>query len=52
MTATICNAISATKANRLYWLGRYAERVYLSLHLLLKFYEQKYKPLLYSYLHT
>ena len=39
MTATICNAISATKANRLYWLGRYAERVYLSLHLLRKFYD-------------
>lgn len=39
MTATICNAISATKANRLYWLGRYAERVYLSLHLLRKSYD-------------
>ena len=39
MTATNCNAISATKANRLYWLGRYAERVYLSLHLLRKSYD-------------
>ena len=39
MTTTVCNAISATKANRLYWLGRYAERVYLSLHLLRKSYD-------------
>lgn len=27
------------KANSLFWLGRYAERVYLSLHLLRKFYD-------------
>lgn len=26
--------ISATKANRLFWLGRYVERVYMTLHLL------------------
>lgn len=26
--------ISANKANRLYWLGRYVERVYMTLHLL------------------
>lgn len=30
------NVISATNANRLYWLGRYEERVYLTLHLLRK----------------
>ncbi len=30
------NIISAMKANRLYWLGRYEERVYLTLHLLRK----------------
>ena len=34
------NAISANKANRLYWLGRYTERVYLSLHLLRRYYDQ------------
>ena len=28
--------ISATKANSLYWLGRYEERVYITLHLLRK----------------
>ncbi|OJU42614.1 MAG: hypothetical protein BGN96_02280 [Bacteroidales bacterium 45-6] len=28
------NAISVIKANRLFWMGRYAERVYLALHLL------------------
>ncbi|WP_300729563.1 alpha-E domain-containing protein [uncultured Bacteroides sp.] len=33
-------AISATKANRLYWLGRYAERVYISLHLLRRYYDR------------
>lgn len=33
-------AISATKANRLYWLGRYTERVYLSLHLLRRYYDK------------
>lgn len=33
-------AISATKANRLYWLGRYTERVYISLHLLRRYYDK------------
>lgn len=32
--------ISPTKANRLYWLGRYEERVYLTLHLLRKCYDK------------
>lgn len=32
--------LSAIKANRLYWLGRYAERVYLSLHLLRRYYDK------------
>lgn len=32
--------ISATKANRLYWLGRYEARVYLTLHLLNKCYDK------------
>ncbi len=32
--------ISAMKANRLYWLGRYEERVYLTLHLLRKCYDK------------
>ena len=32
-------AISAIKANRLFWMGRYAERVYLVLHLLRKNYD-------------
>ncbi len=36
----MCYAISATKANRLYWLGRYVERVYLSLHLLRRCYDR------------
>lgn len=35
-----CNAISAIKANRLYWLGRYTERVYISLHLLRRYYDK------------
>lgn len=35
-----CNAISAIKANRLYWLGRYTERVYISLHLLRCYYDK------------
>lgn len=35
-----CNTISAIKANRLYWLGRYAERVYISLHLLRRCYDK------------
>lgn len=33
------NAITATKANSLYWVGRYAERVYISLHLLRRYYD-------------
>lgn len=33
-------AISATKGNRLYWLGRYTERVYISLHLLRRYYDK------------
>lgn len=32
--------ISASKANQLYWLGRYQERVYMTLHLLHKCYDQ------------
>lgn len=32
--------ISATNANRLYWLGRYEERVYMTLHLLRKCYDK------------
>ncbi len=36
----MCYAISATKANRLYWLGRYVERVYLTLHLLRRCYDR------------
>ena len=32
--------ISASKANQLYWLGRYQERVYMTLHLLRKCYDQ------------
>ena len=36
----MCYAISATKANRLYWLGRYTERVYISLHLLRRYYDK------------
>ncbi len=34
------HAISASKANRLYWLGRYSERVYISLHLLRRYYDR------------
>lgn len=37
---TYTGTISAAKANRLYWLGRYAERAYLNLHLLRKFYDK------------
>lgn len=33
------NAISSIKANHLFWMGRYAERVYLALHLLRKHYD-------------
>lgn len=36
----LCYAIPATKANRLYWLGRYVERVYISLHLLRRYYDR------------
>ncbi len=36
----VCNVITADKANRLYWLGRYAERVYISLHLLRRYYDR------------
>lgn len=32
--------ISAAKANRLYWLGRYTERVYISLHLLRRYHDK------------
>ena len=32
--------ISASKANKLYWLGRYEERVYITLHLLRKCYDK------------
>ncbi len=31
------NTMSAAKANHLFWLGRYAERVYLSLHFLRRY---------------
>ena len=37
---TMHSTISATKANRLYWLGRYTERVYLELHLLRRYYDK------------
>ena len=32
--------ISATKANSFFWLGRYEERVYITLHLLRKCYDK------------
>ena len=32
--------ISAMKANRLFWLGRYVERVYMTLHLLRRVYDK------------
>ncbi len=35
-----CYAISAIKANRLYWLGRYTERVYISLHILRRYHDK------------
>lgn len=35
-----CYTISAMKANRLYWLGRYTERVYTSLHFLRRCYDR------------
>lgn len=34
------NTISAMKANRLFWLGRYEERVYMTLHLLRQCYDR------------
>lgn len=34
---TAANILSSSKANRLFWLGRYAERVYTSLHLVRKY---------------
>jgi len=36
MTMVKCDILSSGKANSLYWLGRYSERVYLELHLLRK----------------
>ncbi|MFR9603300.1 MAG: alpha-E domain-containing protein [Rikenellaceae bacterium] len=36
----VCNVITADKANRLFWLGRYAERVYIGLHLLRRYYDR------------
>ena len=32
--------ISANTANRLFWLGRYVERVYMTLHLLRRVYDK------------
>lgn len=37
---TQSNIISATNANRLYWLGRYEERVYTTMHLLRRVYDK------------
>lgn len=34
------NVITPAKANQLFWLGRYAERVYLSLHFLRRYYDR------------
>lgn len=34
------DVLSAAKANRLYWLGRYEERVYMTLHLMNKCYDK------------
>ena len=36
----MCYTISATKANRLYWLCRYVERVYICLHLMRRCYDK------------
>ncbi len=36
----VCNVITVDKANRLFWLGRYAQRVYVSLHLLRRYYDK------------
>lgn len=35
----INSGVSSAKASRLYWLGRYAERVYLTLHMLRKHFD-------------
>lgn len=35
-----CNIISPMKANHLFWLGRYVERVYMTLHILRKCYDK------------
>lgn len=37
---TTANTISNTKANRLFWLGRYVERVYTCLHLVRKYLDE------------
>jgi len=37
---TKANIISANTANRMFWLGRYEERVYVTLHLLRKCYDE------------
>ena len=39
ISRTAAESISETKAYGLFWLGRYAERVYMSLHLLRKYYD-------------
>ena len=38
-TKKINSGISSAKASRLFWLGRYAERVYLTLHMLRKHFD-------------
>jgi len=38
-TKELTPSISATKANKLFWLGRYAQRVYITLHLLRKYFD-------------
>lgn len=37
---TIVNILSPAKTNRLFWLGRYVERVYTSLHLVRKYFDK------------
>ena len=39
MDETLDIILTATKANQLFWLGRYVERVYLSLHLMRRYYD-------------
>ena len=39
VTKELTPSISSTKASNLFWMGRYAERVYLTLHLLRKHYD-------------